>query len=195
MGIGPAIAVLELTSIARGITTLDVMIKKAPVSVLDAGVISPGKYLIVLHGEVASVEESYLAGLEHGAARVVDRLLLPQAHEGLVPAMSGAVTIRSVESIGIVEGYSAAATIHAGDAAAKAADVQILELRFAKHLGGKGFFTMTGAQEDIEAALDAARAELTLRGMFVACEQVNRPHEELLAEILPRGGSELTRRF
>lgn len=191
MSLGPAIAVVELTSIARGYTALDTMIKKAPVRVLDAGVISPGKFLIVVHGDVASVEEAYVAGLEHGEARVVDRLILTQVHDQVLPAIDGTVSPRAIDSLGIVETYSAASAISAADAAAKAADVQLLTLKFSRHLGGKGYFTLTGPQEDVEAALEAAAAPLREGGLLVACEKINRPHEELIEEILPRGGSEL----
>ena len=189
----PAIAVIELTSIARGFTTLDVMIKKAPVRVLDSGVISPGKFLIVVAGDVASVEEAFFAGRGHGDQRVVDTLFLPFAHEGLLPAVEGTVTPRPLDAVGIVEGYSAASTLLAADGAAKAADVQLLQLRFAHHLGGKGYFTLTGPQEDVEAALEVASEALKSKGMLVAAEIINRPHEEFIAEILPKGGSELRR--
>lgn len=194
MDSGPAIAVIELLSIARGMTTLDKMIKKAPVRPLHAGVISPGKYLIVVHGDVASVEEAYLEALSHGGRRVGDHLFLPQAHEGLLPAMTGSVKAESIDSFGVVEALGAAATIHGADVCAKAVDVDILEIRFAKHLGGKGYFTMSGAQESVEAALDAASALLSEKGLLFGAEIINRPHEEFIPEVLPGSESELRRR-
>lgn len=194
MTTGPAFAALELTSIARGMTTLDVMVKKAPVCVLDAGVISPGKFLIVIHGDVASVEEAFLIGVEHGAAKVVDQLLLPHAHEGLLPAMTGKVILRPIDAFGIIETWSATCALRAADAAAKAADVQILELRFARHLGGKGYFTLSGAQEDVEAALEAGANLAREAGLLVARELIARPHEDFLAEVMPSATSEFRRR-
>lgn len=185
----PAIAVLEFTSIARGFTTLDVMIKKAPIRVLEHGVISPGKYLIVVTGDVATVEEAYLAGLEHGDARLVDHLFLPYIHEGILPAIEGHIDVETVDAVGIVEAYSAASTLRAGDLAIKAANIQILELRFAKHLGGKGYFTLTGPQEEVEAAIEAARAFLVKAGLLVATEIINRPHEEFIDGIKGRPGT------
>ena len=190
----PAMAVIELMSIARGMTTLDKMIKKAPVRVVSSGVISPGKYLIVVHGDVASVEEAYLEALSHGGPRIGDQLFLPNAHGDLLLAMTGAVKTKDIDSFGVVECLSAASAIAAADACAKAVDVQILELSFAKHLGGKGFFTMTGAQEDVEEALSTAREQLSAKGLFYAAEIVNRPHEEFIPEILPQGKNELNRR-
>ena len=186
-----AIAIIELTSIARGFTALDTMIKRAPVRVLDSGVISPGKFLIVVTGDVASVDEAFIAGLAHGDDRVIDRLFLPQVHRQIVPVMDGAAALPPIDAVGIVEAWSAASTIHAADVAAKCAAVDLLTIKFSRHLGGKGYFTLTGPQEDVEAALGAASEVLTAAGLLVACEQINRPHEEFIEEILPRGGSEL----
>ena len=46
----PAVAVVELVSIARGIRATDEMCKKAQVSLEESAVICPGKYLIVISG-------------------------------------------------------------------------------------------------------------------------------------------------
>ena len=62
----PAIAVVELVSIARGIRATDDMCKKAPVDLEESAVICPGKYLIIISGLVGPVEDSYKAGLEIG---------------------------------------------------------------------------------------------------------------------------------
>ena len=44
----PALALMELGSIARAVRVGDVMVKKAPVEVLLAEPVSPGKFLILL---------------------------------------------------------------------------------------------------------------------------------------------------
>ena len=46
----PAIALIELTSIARGVVASDAMAKTAPVKLLQSQTICPGKYLIVVGG-------------------------------------------------------------------------------------------------------------------------------------------------
>ena len=54
----PAIAIVELASIADGIYCTDALLKKAPIAMIKSGTVSHGRYLIVIGGSTASVEES-----------------------------------------------------------------------------------------------------------------------------------------
>lgn len=176
-----AIALLELTSIARGYRVMDVLVKKAPVCLLDAGVVSPGKYLIPFVGDVASVEESYLAGLEASGQHLLDHLFLPQPHALTLAGIQGRLPGCALEALGVVECFSAIGAFRAVDGALKAAQVTLVELQWARHLGGKGYFTLTGEQFDVEAALDVASSILRERGLLLTTELIARPHEELLS--------------
>ncbi|MDO9548824.1 MAG: BMC domain-containing protein, partial [Candidatus Marinimicrobia bacterium] len=73
----PALALIELSNIAAGILTGDAMVKVAPISVLKAGTVHNGKYLILIGGSVASVEEAFHKGLTAGGEQVIDKVLLP----------------------------------------------------------------------------------------------------------------------
>ena len=53
-----AIGLLELDSIAAGIEVADVMVKAAPVDFVDAFMVTPGKYIVVVHGDPTSVRVS-----------------------------------------------------------------------------------------------------------------------------------------
>ena len=53
---GPAIAFLEIGSIARGIEATDAMLKKAQVELLLTTIVPRGKYLVMIGGMVADVE-------------------------------------------------------------------------------------------------------------------------------------------
>ena len=46
----PALALLELDSIAAGIEAGDAMAKRAPIEILRAGTVHPGKYLVLVGG-------------------------------------------------------------------------------------------------------------------------------------------------
>jgi len=78
--IEPALALVEFSSIAAGILAADAMVKRAPIDTIKTGTVQPGKYLVLIGGMVADVEESVAAGREVGASAVVDYLLLPQVH-------------------------------------------------------------------------------------------------------------------
>ena len=71
------LGVLEYSSIAIGIRALDEMVKVAPVHIIEARTICPGKYLIVFSGDVASVEYAFNKGIDTGKEFLVDSLFLP----------------------------------------------------------------------------------------------------------------------
>jgi microcompartment protein CcmL/EutN len=179
----PALGILELSSIARGVVVCDAMVKKAPVRVLQNHPISPGKHLVVITGGVAEVDEALQAGLARAGATLVDRLFLPQAHDQLAPLLAGGRGAAPIESAAIFETYSATATVLAADAAAKAAEVTLLEMRLGQGLGGKGYFTMTGILEAIEAAVAAGQGVIDA-GLLVGVEVIPRPHEDLHARLI-----------
>jgi microcompartment protein CcmL/EutN len=182
---GPSLALIEVASIARGHRVADAMVKRAPVELLRCDAVSPGKFLVLVAGEVAAVDEAYRAGLEIAGDATLDRLVLPQAHEQLPGALRGetrAGDAAGVGALGIVETTTVAATILAADAATKAALVRLIEMQLARGIGGKAYFIVTGTLAEVEAAVEAAVGVVdaaTLR----ATEIIAAPHEDLVARL------------
>ena len=58
-----AIATVELVSVARGVLAADTMLKAANVTLYEAHPICPGKFIIVVGGEVGAVEAGPKPGL------------------------------------------------------------------------------------------------------------------------------------
>ena len=58
-----AIGLIETNSIAKGIEASDVMAKTANVSILIAKAICPGKYIVMVGGDVAAVQQSVKAAI------------------------------------------------------------------------------------------------------------------------------------
>jgi len=159
--IEPALALLELDSIAAGIEAGDAMAKRAPIDVIRAGTVHPGKYLILVGGAVADVEEALDAGREVGASSVLDVVFLPNVHPGLVAAIRGERRAAAGEALGVIETATVAAILEAADAGLKGARVRLLELRLADDLGGKGYLLFDGAVADVEAAVEIGAARIT----------------------------------
>jgi len=99
---GPALALLELDSIARGYVVADAVVKRAGVTLSMAEAVTPGKYLLLFSGEVAEVQEAFQAGVETAGRTLLDKLLLPMAAEGLVDALQGRFPGVFGESVGIM---------------------------------------------------------------------------------------------
>jgi microcompartment protein CcmL/EutN len=178
-----ALALIELSSIARGYQVADAVVKKAPVVLRDCRAVSPGKFLVLFDGDVASVDEAFRRGVEVAGDRLVDKLFLPQAHPQMGPAVRGEVSARGgVESYAVVETLSVASTLLAADAAAKAAAVRVIEMQLARGIGGKAFFALSGPLADIEAAVEAA-VTVTDGKLMLGTEIIPAPHDELVARL------------
>lgn len=177
-----ALALIELASIARGHVVADAMLKRAPVTLMRAEFVSPGKFLVLVAGDVASTDEAFRAGLEVAGDRTVDRLFLPHAHPSLWPALAHAIRRPTADSLGIVETSTVAATLLGADAAAKAAAVELFEMQLARGIGGKAFFTVTGLLAEVEAAVDAAVNALDA-ALLVGTEIIAAPHVDLVHKL------------
>jgi len=154
LALEPALGLLELDSIAAGIAAGDAMAKKAPIDVIRAGTVHPGKYLVLVGGAVADVEEALEAGREVGAAAVRGLAFLPNVHPDVVAALRGVRAAPAGEALGVIETSTVAATIEAADAGVKGAHVCLLELRLADDLGGKGYLLFDGPVAEVEAAVE-----------------------------------------
>tara|TARA_B100000029_G_scaffold142884_1_gene138111 strand:+ start:503 stop:988 length:486 start_codon:yes stop_codon:yes gene_type:complete len=155
------------------------MVKQAPVQVALSGPVSPGKYLVLVSGSEAEVEESLKAGLEDGGDEVVDSLLLSGVHLAAVHAIHGLRQVREArDSLGVVETSTVSAAIVACDAACKEAPVRILEMRLGKGIGGKGVFVLAGELWDVQAAVAAAERSIEARRSLVGLEVIPRPDPE-----------------
>jgi len=155
----PALALLEFDSIAVGIEAADAMVKHAPVQGIYAGTVQPGHYLVMVTGNVASVEEAVKAGQESGKTTLRDQVYLPNIHPDVVDSLQGTRRPPAGDALGIIETHSAAAAIRAADAGIKGADVALVQLRLADGLGGKGLTLFSGRLTNIEAAIEIAAAQ------------------------------------
>jgi microcompartment protein CcmL/EutN len=152
----PAVAVIELASIAVGIETGDAMVKRAPVDVVRAGTIHPGKYVVLVAGAVGDVEEAFRAGLDVAQPCLVDSVFLPNVHDQVVAAVRGLRRTGAGEALGVVETSTIAAIVEAADAGVKGAAVRLLEVRLGDGIGGKGYLLFDGSVSDVEAAVAVA---------------------------------------
>lgn len=180
----PALAILELGSIARGVITSDAAVKRAPVTLLWSRPVSSGKHLVAFAGEVAEVEESLRAAQQVAGDALIDALYLPYADAQLWPLLSGdGDRPAPIDAVGVVETDTVCAAVRAADAAAKTAPVTLLDLRLAVGIGGKAFFTLTGELPDVEAAVDAARGAVA-PARILGIEIVPAPHDDLRDRLL-----------
>jgi len=181
--IEPALALLEFNSIAAGIQAADAMVKRAPIHAIKAGTVQPGKYLVLIGGQVADVEESLAAGREVGGGAAVDFVYLPQVHPEVVAAIGGGRVPQVTDALGVIETTTVAAAIHAADAGIKGAEVRLVEVRLADGLGGKGIVLFSGLVADVEAAVEIGVRVLERPDLLVRQVVIPQLHPEMWENI------------
>ncbi len=179
----PSIALLEISSIAVGIFTADAMVKKAPITVLKSGTVHDGKFLILIGGTVASVEESYFHGISVAAGKIVDQVFLPDIHDQVHGSILGTRQTCKHEAIGIVETSTVSAVIKSADAAAKGSNIDIIEIRLADDIGGKAFAIYSGKIEDIESAIDISKLNVTKKEFWLQDTIIPRTSGEIISQL------------
>ncbi len=179
-----SIGLIELSSIAAGYLVVDACLKAADVELLLARSICSGKYMTMIRGNVGEVNSSIQAGVSAGHGFIIDTFVIPNVHDQVFPAIYGSAKFDNLESLGILESFSVASLIEAADAAAKAAAIQLLEIRLAMALGGKAFVTMTGPVAAVQAAVRAGAAILGDKGLLVNKVVIAAPRKELLSEMV-----------
>lgn len=180
-GMGNAIGMVELTSIARGIETSDYMVKAAQVDLIRASSICPGKYVTIIAGETGNVKASMAEGVKQGGEFVVNTLLLPNVHPQLIPAISMTTQVPPGGAVGVMEFFSVASAITAADVAAKAANVTLIEVRIGFAVGGKGYVTLTG---DVGAVREAVAAATREAELVVSTSVIPRPAPQVFQSLL-----------
>ncbi|MEA1903885.1 MAG: BMC domain-containing protein [Actinomycetota bacterium] len=177
----PAIALLEFDSISAGIVAGDAMVKSSPIGSIYAGTVHPGKYLVLVSGDTASVEVALESGVDAAGNHMLDSVFLPDIHPDVVVALVGGAKSAPTdgEALGIVESSSVASVIDAADAGVKTANIVLSGVRIADGLGGKGYVLFAGAVAEVEAATEAAVDRISGHGSLIRSDVIAQLHEEM----------------
>ena len=175
----PALALVELSSIASGMNVTDVMLKAAEVKLVLSRSICSGKFMVLVAGEQAEVEASLQAGLDAAAETAIDHVRIDNVHPDVYPALSSTNAVNNRSAVGIVESFSVASLVEAIDAVAKEAEVEMCQCRLAMALGGKAYLVFTGDVEAVRYAIDAGAAVVERRGLLVNKVVIPDPRPEL----------------
>ncbi len=178
-----ALGMIETNSIPAGIEAGDDMMKAASVRLVSAQSVCAGKYIVIVAGDVAAVRSSVEAGRKSAGYVLVDSMVIPNVHEQVIEAMSAASEVRNPGALGIMETFSLASAILCADAAVKAADVELIEIRLGRGLGGKSFVVLTGEVAAVKAAIEAAKGLEETQGMAAGTAVIPSPHPDILQSV------------
>ena len=184
---GPALGILEIASIARGIVAADAALKRSPALLLHSRAVSGGKHLVMIEGGVAEVGEAMAAGKLAAGDQLLDQVELSAADDQVWPMLGAPIappdwsTEPGAEAVAIIETKTVCAAVAAADAACKIAEVTVRDTRFAVDLAGKAYFTLTGTLDAIQAAAGAAQDAAGDR--IVALETIAQPSPDLRGQL------------
>ncbi len=179
-----AIGLIELNSVAKGFEVTDAVLKTTDSELIEAHPVCPGKFIVLITGTTADVESSISYGLEVSEDSMVDKLIIPNIHSQVIPAIRGTSAVGQLDALGVIETFSAASCIIAADTAAKKADIKLIDLRLANALGGKAYVTLTGKIGSVRSAVAGGCNEIKEEGIIIRRVIIANPHKDLAKCVL-----------
>ena len=177
-----ALAVLDFAQVPAGLDATDAMLKKAPVAFFRSGTVTAGRYLTLIGGTPASVEEALAEGLARAGGHVLDHLCLADIHPRLLDALEGRRGAEGTGPLLILETATASSVVLACEKALKGTLVDLVEVRLCDAgLAGKGLALFRGDLHELEAAVDIVSGVLA-PAAGLSYRILARPHAALARE-------------
>ena len=84
---------MELSSVAKGFEAADAMLKASDVTLLLSRSVCPGKYIVLVSGEVGAVNAAIQAGAGKASHALIDNFVIPNIHPEVFPAIEGTAVV------------------------------------------------------------------------------------------------------
>lgn len=150
-----SIGALEFRSISKGIEVSNEIIKKSNVEIIYFKTICPGKFLVIVTGDEAEVDEAIDYGVALATTYLVDRFKVHAVSPTIIEAFRNSYPSKQLNgALGVMETYKVCAGIKALDCVLKAGDVVLIKLQLAFGIGGKLVYIVTGTLSSVEYALN-----------------------------------------
>lgn len=179
-----AIGMVEYKTVSAGMQAADLMIKTAQVEILEAQTVCPGKYIVLLKGDLSAINACVETAKVQYAEQLIDSFILGNPHESIFSAIYGATDLENIRALGILETFSAASIIVAADEAAKTAEVDLIELRIARGMCGKSYLLLTGDVAAVTASIEKAKKAIEKDGMFLDSAVIASPDKKFCRSII-----------
>ena len=154
-----SLGIVESRSIAAGAALADIMVKAAGVTLVKAGTICSGRYMIHVSGDRSSVATSVAAAEAAGYSRAGSSTISNVSKE-VVEALRRSRPVALHLAIGVVECRKVSCGIVAADKAVKRSLASLARIVTGNGINGKSYFVLAGDVASVEEAVDAARENL-----------------------------------
>ena len=133
---------------------------------------------------VSAVKNSIDVVEEQSGNFIIDSVAIPNIYPQLFAGLNGTSEVKDLRSIGIIETLTAPSIIWAADAAVKATEVDIIEVRIARALGGKNICMINGELSDVRESVGTGIQYPEEKGFLVHSEVIAAPHKDLYRAIM-----------
>lgn len=178
-----SLGLIELRSISRGIKTTDEMLKSADVKIVMSSSICPGKYAILVSGNVGSVKNAVATGIRIADTFLIKSHIITNLDERVIGSLSSTNKLKEIKSLVSIETKSALASIKAADIAVKVSNVELIDIRIKIGLGGKGVLVLTGELSAVKSAAQACINEFKDTKEIIDISVIPSPHKELINKL------------
>ena len=179
-----AIGMVEYQSVSTGVQAADLMVKTSEIEIVEAQTVCPGKYIVIVKGDLSAVKAAVEASKARFGEGLIDSFVLGNPHETIFPAIYGAVPVGKVSALGVLETFDAAQIIGAADTAAKTAVGELIELIIARGMCGKSYMLITGEVSAVEASIRRAKELVAAKGMYLDSSVIAHPDRRMMDTIL-----------
>lgn len=179
-----SIGVVEFRSIAVGIDAVDKIVKAANVEIIDAKTICPGKYYIIFSGLVSAVKDSLSAVEFYTNDFIIDSVVIANVYPQLFSALTSTNDVKTPASIGVIETLTAPSIIWSADSAIKATNIDLVEVRIARALGGKNICIINGLLSDVTESVNKAIEYPKQKDFLVDWQIIAAPNKDLYRAVL-----------
>lgn len=179
-----ALAMVEYKTVSSGMRAVDIMVKTAEVEIIEATTVCPGKYMVLISGELSAVRAAVDATATGIPDMLIDKFVLGNPHDSIFTALYGTTEIESPNALGVLETFSSSAAIVAADIAAKTSLVELVELRLSRGMCGKSYLLLTGEIAAVDAAIERAKQGAGEQGMFLDSAVIPHPDEKMWNSII-----------
>ena len=179
-----ALAMVEYKTVSSGMRAADIMVKTAEVEVIEATTVCPGKYMVLISGELSAVRASVDAAAARMPDMLIDKFVLGNPHDSIFTALYGTTEVDNPSALGVLETFSSSAAIVAADIAAKTSMVELVELRLSRGMCGKSYLLLTGEIAAVDAAIERAKQGAGEQGMFLDSAVIPNPDKKMWDSIL-----------
>lgn len=179
-----SVGLVEVKNVSKGLRVTDEMLKSAGVTLLQSGSVCPGKFVTLVGGGLSAIQAAVERAALVAEDALIDKFVIGRLGERVFEALAGIADVPEKKALGLIETFTAASAILAADAAVKAADVRLIEIRVARGMGGKCFVSMTGDVSDVKAAVEAGAKLAAAEGVLINMEVIASPHPDLWEAVI-----------